>query len=158
MKIFCSLTAFLISLFLYISPLFAVGTQTINGLAVVNIDKGIRVTRFNGYTLGTSNAYVYNDSGSSTPSTAGALDIITYRIKGVRINITNLLDAGTTTLGIFHADGTTTTWNAAAEATYSGTQSASFPITENAQFQRIGIKRSGDFAGSVTVTEIYLTE
>lgn len=156
MKKFYSLFAFVASI-LFCVPLFAVGTETTStGLDITYISNGVYVERFRNYSLGTSNAYIYNKYGSSTPSTAGSFNVIEYRKKGLRIDITGLLDAGTTTLGIFHADGTTTTWSTCTEIVYSGTQSASFPISEDPQFQRMGIKRSGTSTATVTLTEIYL--
>ena len=146
-----------LGLFAFVNNLFAAGTATVNGMAVTIIKDGVSIVPFNGYNLGTSNVYVYNDSGSSTAA-AGQFQILPYRVKNIEIDITNLLDAGTTTIGIFTANGTNSTWFASAEPTYSGTQSASFPILENSEFMRIGAKRSGDNAGSLTVKLLYLEE
>mgnify|MGYP001601443957 CR=1 FL=1 len=148
-----------LGLFTFSNNLFAAGTATVNGMAVTIIPdgSGVSIVPFNGYNLGTSNAYVYNDTGSST-ALAGQYYVLPYRVKNIEINITNLKDAGTTTIGIFTANGTNSTWFASAEPTYSGTQSASFPILENSEFMRIGAKRSGDNAGSLTVKLLYLEE
>lgn len=158
MKKFYSVPAFLVSLFLCVqSQVFALGTETTStGLAITCIENGIRVDRFLAYSLGTSNAYVYNDSGSATPSTAGSLGVLSYRVKNLDIDITGLKEAGTTTIGIFTANGTTSIWFTDVEIEYSGTSSSSFPIVENSQFMRIGAKRSGANSATLTVKETYL--
>ena len=145
-----------LGLFSFSNNLLAAGTATVNGMPVTIIEGGVSIVPFNGYNLGTSNAYVYNDTGSST-ALAGQYYVLPYRVKNIEINITNLKDAGTTTIGIFTASGgTNTTWFTDTEITYSGTQSASFPIIENSEFMRIGAKRSGDDAGSLTVKLLYI--
>lgn len=145
-----------LGLFSFSNNLFADGTQTVNGMAVTTVKDGVSIVQFNGYSLGTSNAYVYNDSGSST-ALAGQYYILPYRVKNLEVDITNLRDAGTTTIGIFTASGgTNTTWFTDAEIAYSGTQSTSFPISENSEFMRVGAKRSGTGAGSLTVKLLYL--
>lgn len=151
------LFSFLNSLFAGATPVVGVGTgTTVTGLDYVYVGKGgVRIVRFDAYLLGSSSSYVYNDSGSSTPSDAGAYNVLNYRFKSVRIDITGLSAAGTTTLSIQHADGTTTTWSEAAVITYTGTASASFPISEDPEFQRLGVKYSNGTA-TIRLTETYL--
>ena len=123
---------------------------------------GYFVNRFDSYNVGTSNAYVYNDGGG-TSSTAGAIKIRGMTDKVVQIDITNMGDAGTNTIGFFMANGTTTPtlWSLIYEAVYngtvtsSGTTTGSIVLSEPHDYDRIGVKRSGTSSADFTVKETY---
>lgn len=117
---------------------------------------GYFVKRYDAYAVGTSNAYVYNDSGG-TSSTAGAIKIRGMTNKSIHFESTNIQDAGTITVGLFMANGTTTptSWVTISETVYSGTQTGSIACTQTHDYDRIGIKRSGTSTADVTVKETY---
>lgn len=126
---------------------------------------GYFVKRFDSYSVGTGNAYVYNDSGG-TSSTAGAIKIRGMTNKVVLIQITNMSDSGTNTVGFFMGNGTTTPtlWTLISESVFngtitsSGTQSGSVVLTQMYDYDRIGVKRSGTSAAEFTVYESYNRE
>lgn len=123
---------------------------------------GYFVKRFDAYAVGTGNAYIYND-GASSSSSAGAIKIRGMTNRVVQIEITNMQDAGTNTIGFFMANGTTTPvlWALIYEAIYNGTVTSSGTITgsinlsEAHDYSRIGIKRQGTSAADITVKETY---
>lgn len=123
---------------------------------------GYFVNRFNAYAVGTGNTYIYND-GAGSSSSAGAIKIRGMTNRVVQIEITNMQDAGTNTIGFFMANGTTTPtlWALIYEAVYngtvtsSGTTTGSIVLSEPHDYDRIGIKRSGTSTADVTVKETY---
>lgn len=146
-------------LFCLCSNLYALGTGTTNGMSYTLIETdgviGIQINQFDSYTLGTANTYVYNDSGSTT-NTAGSYKTLPFEFKSLCLDITSLNDAGTTTVGIFAANGTTDIWSTYSETTYSGTQSTIITLSIYPEYMRAGIKRSGTSSASVTLKELYL--
>ena len=141
-----------------------------NDVYYVNPDEhdnayGYFIKRFNSYTVGTGNAYVYNDGGG-TSSTAGAIKIRGMTNKVVLIEITNMSDAGTNTIGFFMANGITTPtlWTLISESVFngtltsSGTQSGSVSLAQMHDYDRIGIRRSGTSGADFTVYESYSRE
>lgn len=91
------------------SPIFASGTQTVNGIPLEDIDygnaKGVRALHFTGYTFGTT--AVYNESGA-TSTTSGMVAVGQYTDKSVGIRLTNISGGGTLTVKINEYIGTTT--------------------------------------------------
>ncbi len=169
MKHICCIILFLTSITsLSSAASVAVSSDPINDdITYINPDEhdnshGYFVTRFNSYTVGTSNAYIYNDGGGSS-SSAGAVKIRGMTNKVVQIEITNMLDAGTNTIGFFMANGTTTPtlWALVYEAIYNGTVTSSgtttgtIPLSEACDYDRIGIKRRGTSSADFTVKESY---
>lgn len=117
---------------------------------------GYYIKRFNAYSVGTGNAYVYNDSGGTSTS-AGTIKIRGMTSKSIHVETTNMQDAGTITVGLFMANGTTTptSWVTISETVYSGTQTGSIAATQSHDYARIGIKRSGTSTADITVKETY---
>ena len=120
---------------------------------------GYFVKRFDSYAVGTGNAYVYNDGGGMS-STAGAVKIRGMTNKSIHVETTSMGDAGTITVGLFMANGTTTptSWVTISETVYSGTQTGSIAASQMRDYDRIGIKRSGTSTADITVKETYTRE
>lgn len=158
---------FLVLLF-FSNRLMADGTATVNGVPITTTEdetsssRILYAVRFDSYTLGTSNAYIYNNAGG-TSSSAGCLKVRGMTGKTVQLEITNMKEPGTNTIGIFMANGTTTPtlWALIYEAVYngtitaSGTQTGSIPITEMHDYCRLGIKREGNNSADFTIKETY---
>lgn len=117
---------------------------------------GYFVKRFDAYAVGTGNAYIYND-GAGSSNTAGAIKIRGMTNKSIHFESTNMQDAGTITVGLFMANGTTTptSWVTISETVYNGTQTGSIACTQTHDYDRIGIKRSGTSTADITVKETY---
>lgn len=118
--------------------------------------KGIVVVRLSSYTVGTSGVYLYNDGGGTSTS-AGAIKTRGKVNRNIQINITNMKEAGTNTVSIEVANGTTTPtlWATVVEINYIGTSTAGFPMSEGHDYTRIGVKRSGDNSADFTIKESY---
>jgi len=133
-----------------------------NDIAYVNPDEhdnsyGYFIKRFDSYSVGTGNAYIYND-GAGTSSIAGTIKIRGMLNRAIQVDITNMSDAGTNTVGVFLANGTTTTgilWATDTETVYSGTQTGSINVSKPFDFIRVGVKRSGTSSADFTVRESY---
>ena len=161
-KYFLSCVIVFLGLFVFLNSLLADGTVTVNGVPITLLDEdssgvvGIYSNRYVSYSVGTSNVYVYNNVGG-TLSSAGCLKIRGFPDKVVQIEITNMSDAGTNTIGFFMANGTTTptVWSLIYEAVYNGTVTDSIMLSEPHDYGRIGVRRSGTSAADFTVTETY---
>mgnify|MGYP001565585870 FL=1 len=141
-----------------------VGSGTVNGVTYNTVETGSvygrRYDRFDLYNTGTSNAYVYNSSGG-TLTANGSVPVHEFQYKTIIVDITGITtDAGTTTIGIFYAIGSTTPWVVGTESVISGTSSFKYaiPLDDRPEFIRIGAKRSGTSTASLTVKELYLRE
>lgn len=117
---------------------------------------GYFVKRFDAYAVGTGNVYIYND-GAGSSGTAGTIKIRGMANKSIHFESTNMQDAGTITVGLFMANGTTTptSWVTISETVYSGTQTGSIACAQTHDYDRIGIKRSGTSTADITVKETY---
>lgn len=113
-----------------------------------------RVTRFDNYDIGTSGVIVFNNYGSTTAE-AGVVDVAGWSKRNIVIEITNMQDAGTTSLHYYASIGTTTMSVPVMTINYSGTQTDSIPLSEDAEYYKFGISRTGDFGAKVTVKELY---
>lgn len=120
---------------------------------------GYYVKRFDSYTLGTSNSYVFNDGGG-TATTEGWIKTRGMTSRSLCFDITGIGDAVTITVGIFGGNGTPTPTIAMtySETVYSGTSSADIVNGSKADWNRIGVKRSGTSSGSLTIYESYSRE
>ena len=141
-----------------------------NDIEIVPADEidntfGYFVNRLRGYTVGTDGVYIFNDSGG-TGTAAGAVRTRGMTNRTFQVDITNMKEPGTNTVGIFGANGTITPtmWATLAEINYngtvttSGTQSSGIAISEPHDWLRIGVKRSGDTSADFTVKESYTRE
>lgn len=130
----------------------------LSGLTITPVTKNDRtgksVLRFNSYEIGTSGTIVFNNFGSTTAA-AGVVDVAGYDKKSIVIEITDMQDAGTTTLYYYNGNGTTTMSNPIATFVYSGTSTEGFPIIEDPEYLKFGISRTGDSSAKVTVRENY---
>lgn len=126
---------------------------------------GYFVNRLRSYAVGTDGVYIFNDGGG-TGTAAGAVRTRGMTNRTLQIDITNMQEPGTNTVGIFGANGTITptVWATLAEINYngtvttSGTQSSGIAISEPYDWIRIGAKRSGDTSADFTIKESYNRE
>ena len=126
---------------------------------------GYFVNRLSSYAVGTDGVYVFNDGGG-TGTAAGAVRTRGMSNRTLQIDITNMKEPGTNTIGIFGANGTTTPtmWATLAEIDYNGTvttngtQASGIVISEPHDWLRIGVKRSGANTADFTIKESYTRE
>ena len=146
------LLSLLLLLLLFVTPCFASGTQTVNGIPLEDIDFGpvfgIRALHFTGYTFGTTT--VYNEDGG-TSSTDGMVNVSKYPIKSIGIRITNIGNGGTLTVKINEFIGTTTfPFNAV--TINHGTTSTDYtvPITEYCEYVSVsGVTTTGTITADI---------
>lgn len=169
--IFCFLVLFLASLRITHAAPISDSSDPINDDIVYILPDehdnvyGYFIKRFDSYAVGTGNAYVYNNGGG-TSSTAGAIKIRGMTNKVVQINITNMSDAGTNTIGFFMANGTTTPtlWSLVSESIFTGTVTSAgtvagiVSLSQMGDYDRIGIRRSGTSSADFTIKESYTRE
>lgn len=156
-KLFSLCLIVAMGLFSFANNLFAVGTDTVNGLTYAIIDtngiKGVQVQRLNAYALGTSGTYVYNGSGG-TSTTAGSFAVTGYEFKSASINITNTA-ADTITVRPEYQVGTTSFWINGSTTTFIGTKTGYLTVDNPMTNLRWGLIKNGTTTADVTFFEEY---
>lgn len=156
-KIFSLCLIVFLGLFSFLNSLFAVGTDTVNGLTYTLIDtngvRGVRVERLNAYALGTSGTYIYNGLGESG-TTSGSFAVTGYEFKSASINITNAA-TDTVTVRPESQVGTTSFWINGTVTALVGTQTRLLTFTDPVTNLRWGFIKNGTNTATVTFFEEY---
>lgn len=137
---------------LFLTSIYAVGTQTVNGIPTYDVDfgmiKGVRAEYFSSYVATTTE--VYNEEGSTT-ATSGQINVSPYTLKsmGFRVSDKSFSDgAGTVTFTIRQFIGTSTYADGTVTVTLNRAQSYALSLVEQCQYVNVSVVTS---TGTATV-------